>query len=368
MSAVKKLLKYPLVLIFMGFILVYSIVDSLYPEREYSDLENKQLASMPDFSWEELINNEYTPKFETYVNDQFVLRDSWINIKSRMEWLFTKVENNGIIYGEEDQLFAKFFSLDEEQFETNSSALSEFVKRHGEKVSVLIAPVASNILSDRLPFDPPMVDENLLIDQIYSAAEGANIIDVRTTLKEHDDEYIYYRNDHHWTTYGAYLAYLEYANQKGLEIFDIGENNSITVDGFLGTHFSKSKYFAAVPDTLTYYESDSTMTLDGIDLPIYDTAKLETADKYAAFLRGNFGFITVNGEGDGKVLVIKDSYANSFVPFLTASYGQIDVVDFRIFNASVSQLMEQQEYDDVLILYNSTTFQEDGNFAKILFN
>ncbi len=368
MSNVKKLLKYPLVLIFMGFILVFSILDSLYPEREFSELENEPLATMPDFSLTELINNEYTPKFEEYVNDQFVFRDGWIDIKSRLEFLLTKVENNGILYGDNDQLFAKFFALDEEQFATNLSALSGFVSRYPENVTVLIAPIASNILSDDLPANPPMVDENAIIDSIYAAAQGANIIDVREIMNAHNDEYIYYRNDHHWTTYGAYLAYLEYANQKDLTVFDITNTNAVTVDNFFGTHYSKSKYFAALPDTLTYYEIDNTMVLDGATLPIYDLAKLDTVDKYGMFLHGNYGNFTIDGDGEGSVLVIKDSYANSFIPFLTASYERIDVVDFRIYNHSVSALIEEYGYDDVLILYNSTTFTEDGNFAKILFN
>ncbi len=368
MSHIKKLLKYPLTLIFMGFILVFSILDSVYPEREFSELENEPLATMPSFSLEELINNEYTPKFEEYVNDQFVFRDSWIDLKSRLEFLLTKVENNGILYGDDDQLFAKFFAVDEEQFATNLTALSDFVSRYPEKTSVLIAPVASNILSDSLPANPPMVDENQVIDDIYSAANGADIIDVREILSAHKNEYIYYRNDHHWTTYGAYLAYLEYAEQKALPVFDIADASAVTVENFYGTHYSKSKYFAALPDTLTYYDMSNTMVLDGETLPIYDLSKLDTVDKYGMFLRGNYGNFTIDGDGEGSVLVIKDSYANAFIPFLCASYDRIDVVDFRIYNHSVSALIDEHNYDDVLILYNSTTFTEDGNFAKISFN
>ncbi len=368
MKKIKIILKYPLVIAFMGFILLFSIYNSLIPERSFSELENKNLATFPTFSWQELLNNEYTPKFEEYINDQFAFRDSWIDLKSRMEWLLTKVENNGVIYGENSQLYAKLFSIDEDQLQKNLDAMQGFVEREGDKVSVLIAPVASNILSDGLPASPPMIDENDIIDKVYSAADGANIIDVRDTLSQNSDEYIYYRTDHHWTSYGAYLAYLEYADIKGLEKFDINEHPTVETEGFLGTNFSKCKFFAAVPDTLTYYDIDNTMLLGEQELSLYDTSKLSTVDKYAAFLHGNYGFLTVNGDGEGSVLVVKDSYANSFIPYLTASYEKIDVIDFRLFSNSVSGLMDQNSYDDVLILYNSSTFAEDGNFAKILFN
>ncbi len=368
MNNLKKVFRYPLIIIFMGFIFFYALFDSLAEERNFSDLENRVLTTFPKFSWQELLNNEYTPKFEEYVNDQFLLRDSWIDLKSRLEWLLTKVENNGILYGDNNQLYAKLFSLDNEQLEKNLNALAGFTEREGDKVSVMIVPVASNILSDGLPANPPMVDENALIDTIYEHAQSANVIDVRPTLTEHNDEYIYYRTDHHWTSYGAYIAYLEYANIKGLTAFDIDEHDAVTVDNFFGTNYSKCKYFAAVPDVLTYYDIDNTMVLGEEELSLYDTTKLSTVDKYATFLHGNYGFLTVNGDGEGKVLVVKDSYANSFIPYLTASYESIDVIDFRLYNNSVSQLMEQNNYDDVLILYNSTTFAEDGNFAKILFN
>ncbi len=368
MDLIKKLFKYPLILIFMGFIFLYSIIDSLVPERNFSELENRALTTMPKFSWQELLNNRYTPQFEEFVNDQFMLRDSWIDLKSRLEWVLTKVENNGVIYGDNDQLFAKLFSIDEEQLEKNLNALSEFTQREGDKVTVMIAPVASNVLSDLLPANPPMVDENEIIDTIYNAAASANIIDVRGTLADNNDEYIYYRTDHHWTSYGAYLAYAEYANIKGLEVFDIESTPAVETDDFLGTNFSKCKYFAAVSDVLTYYDIDNTMVLGTDELALYDTSKLTTVDKYATFLHGNYGFLTVNGDGDGSVLVVKDSYANTFIPYLTASYEKIDVIDFRLYNNSVSQLMQQNEYDDVLILYNSTTFVQDGNFAKISFN
>ncbi len=365
---IKLLLKYPLILIFLGFIFLYSIFDSLVPERTFSDLENRSLTTFPKFSIDELLNNEYTPKYEEYVNDQFAFRDSWIDIKSRMEWLLTKVENNGVIYGNNDQLYTKLFSIDDEQLQKNLNAMEGFTEREGDNVTVMIVPVASNILSDGMPASPPMIDENELIDTIYSSASSANIVDVRDTLSEHSDEYIYYRTDHHWTSYGAYLAYIEYAEQKGLNVFNIENYEAINTEGFLGTNFSKCKYFAAVPDTLTYYNIDNTMVLGDRELPLYDTSKLTSVDKYATFLHGNYGFLTVNGDGEGSVLVVKDSYANSFVPFLTASYEKIDVIDFRLYNNSVSQLMEENKYDDVLILYNSSTFAEDGNFAKILFN
>ena len=99
---------------------------------------------------------------------------------------------------------------------------------------------------------------------------------------------------------------------------------------------------------------------------LYETDKLSTRDKYAMFLYGNNGFSRIEGEGEGKVLVVKDSYANCFVPFLTADYAQIDVVDLRsLKGATVDSLIAENSYDDVLVLYNFQSFSSDTNLVLL---
>ncbi|MEG1932465.1 MAG: DHHW family protein, partial [Pygmaiobacter sp.] len=96
-------------------------------------------------------------------------------------------------------------------------------------------------------------------------------------------------------------------------------------------------------------------------------SKLDTRDKYAMFLHGNNAFSRIEGRGEGKILVIKDSYANCFVPFLTEDYAQVDVIDLRSFKASVDRVMEENVYDNVLILYNFQSYHEDQNIVKLNF-
>ncbi|MBQ5783099.1 MAG: hypothetical protein IIV99_06935, partial [Oscillospiraceae bacterium] len=112
-------------------------------------------------------------------------------------------------------------------------------------------------------------------------------------------------------------------------------------------------------DVMTYIENDSEIEIMGEVNPIYEYEKLETRDKYAMFLRGNNNLSTIKGSGKGKILVIKDSYANCFVPFLTNDFEQVDVIDLRFYKSSVKQLIAEQEYEQVLILYNSETIDTD---------
>ena len=98
---------------------------------------------------------------------------------------------------------------------------------------------------------------------------------------------------------------------------------------------------------------------DGETTGLYDTAKLDVYDKYAMFLHGNNGLSRIKGDGTGRILVIKDSYANCFAPYLTANYADIDVVDFRNYNYGLDKLIADNAYDQLLVLYSFDSFKSD---------
>lgn len=200
-------------------------------------------------------------------------------------------------------------------------------------------------------------------------AAGGSFVDVRQTLTAHKSEYIYYRTDHHWTSLGAYYAYSQLCQTLGLTPFDTAAHTALTADGFYGTHYAKARTWNAVPDVITYYDLANTLTVwnvtaagqpaEGQTTGLYDTEKLTVYDKYAMFLHGNNGLSRVQGNGSGRILVIKDSYANCFVPYLTANYADIDVVDFRNYNYGLDKLIADNSYDQILVLYNFDSFKSD---------
>ena len=102
---------------------------------------------------------------------------------------------------------------------------------------------------------------------------------------------------------------------------------------------------------------------------IYDWNKLDTKDKYGVYFGGNFGRIDIytKSSSDNKtLLVIKDSFANSFIPFVMADYAHIVMIDFRYYNMPYSSLMNEIQPDDTLVLYEISNFAQDTNFLKIL--
>ena len=89
---------------------------------------------------------------------------------------------------------------------------------------------------------------------------------------------------------------------------------------------------------------------------LYEMEKAETADKYSMFLYGNQGYVTIEGRGEGRVLVVKDSYANSLVPYLIENYAEICVIDPRSYRNSIDALMQREQFDQVLLLFSFQTY------------
>ncbi len=381
MNQLKKILKYPVVLAFFLFIFLFTAVDLVKPDREYSEFENKYLTQRPEFTLASFLNNEWTSKYETYLNDQFVLRDDWITLKSICESMLLKIENNGIAYGADDYLFEKFTTLAGDslaQFERNVGYEKTFIDTYGETVPITftIIPNAYMILPEKLPEGLTQVDQAAYTAPIYEAVgDKAQVVDFTGALTAHKDDYIFYRTDHHWTTLGAYYAYAAYAESLGMEPVALDSLSGIEVPDFYGTYFSKAKKFDAVADTITYYPiADAGVIIDGQEADgYYDLSKFEVRDKYAAFLRGNNGYTVIKsgvreapeGQEPSKILVIKDSYANSFVPFLLYNFDEVHVVDLRYSAVSMKELLSTENFDQVLLMYNFMNLVTDTNLYKL---
>lgn len=99
MNRLKELLKTPLIWCFALFILGFTAWDLVTPDKEKSDMENRYLQQKPTLTLKNLFakgDNAYNQRYEKYINDQFVLRDDWITLKSRAETALGKIENNGL--------------------------------------------------------------------------------------------------------------------------------------------------------------------------------------------------------------------------------------------------------------------------------
>lgn len=357
-----------------------TVANLVWPKRDMIELENRKAAQFPAFSVEALLDGRWQSGFARWMQDQFLLRDTWINTqRAADEVVFQKAEEGGILLGKDRWMFTKLFTIDDatrQQTAKNVQAVAEFSARYPGKVTFLLAPSASVIYPEVLPAGAPMADENALLDDIFAqVGESAAVIDLREPFTARKDEYLYFKTDHHWTTNGAYRAYEQFCALKGLTPFDRDAHEAVTVEDFQGTHYSATRLWNVENDTITYYPLPNQMTIYNITGEaqyepmttenLINADKFATRDKYAAFLDGNNGYSVIEGDGKGSILVVKDSYANSFIPYLTANYEKIGVVDFRNFKYGLDSTIEREGYDEVLILYNFQTFIADTDLIYI---
>lgn len=367
--------KNPLLYIFGFIIFLLTFLDVITPEKLFSEVENRNLARKVKFTFQGVVSGNFTKKYEEYINDQFIGRDVWIDLKSRSEYALGKIENNDVIYGSDNYLFDKFDSLNRETVEKNLEALNIFInnaEKIGSDVSLMIVPSSYEIYKELLPTGAPLVNQEVEIKNIYDKISGGKVLDILNLFKQNKEMGLYYKTDHHWNINGAYLAYKEFIKAIGEEPVSLTDLKENKVEDFYGTFFSKAKPFNGEADTLSYYDIENVEMTIGEEVysNLYDFSYLTARDKYSIYLRGNnpLTIIKNNALTNGKkLLVIKDSFANSLVPFLTQNYEEIHVIDLRAFAPKLSEYIEKERFDNILVLYNFMNFSKDANLIKFKF-
>lgn len=355
-----------LILCFTLFILLGFVLHLTLRDREYSADENRYLAQAPEFTFKRLFSGEFTADFEDYITDQFPMRDGWLDLKSRFERFCGKTENNGVFFGRKDTLLTRFEEPDKNAVLAAAEAVKMLADHTGIPVYLALIPSSTDVWSDRLPKHANTADQGALIETIYDAC-GVNTVDIRSILLSHADEDIYYRTDHHWTTLGAYYGYAASVSTMGVAPQRLSSFHPQTVsDRFNGTAYSSSGVRWVEPDSIQRYVDAESVTLirydtpEGVISPVYDESKLEVKDKYSYFLGGNTSRLIVStGHSGPKLLVIRDSYMDSELPFLFAHYSEIHVLDLRYFRQSVVGYAEEQDFDAILVSYSLSDFVTD---------
>lgn len=368
------------VIIFIIFIYFITILSLFSKDKSFSENENRYLATKPKFTFQKLKDGLYTKEYEEYITDQFILRDKWISIKTYSERFILKKDINGVYFGKDDYLIEKYEGFNEDQVNKNINRLNEFISTYSKKigenhVKVMIVPTSSEVLKDKLPLFAYDNTQKNLINYINNILPEGTAIDLMDVFEKYNNEYIYYRTDHHWTSLGAYYAYKSWGQELNIEIYNMSDFNIEEVSNdFYGTIYSKvntkvkadSIHLYSLKDKDIEYKLEYDLGQKVTD-SIYDFKKLEGKDKYAVFLGGNNGLVNIrtNVDNNRKLLIIKDSFANSFVPFVINNFSQVSVVDFRYYNMKISEYIEKEDFTDILFLYNSLNFNKDRNLIKL---
>lgn len=364
-----------LTIIMLAFLAIFSLLFVMMPDQAFSEAENRMLQKKPVFSWDNLISGKFNLAAENYLADQFVFRDMWVAIKSAAELVLQKKDNNGVYFGKDGYLLQKPEKVNGALLAENINAVNQFAENLPAQVYFLLAPTSGQVLDDKLP---PFVEGQKLdlLDLIKEQlVPGIHFIDTCNALVAHKQEYIYYKTDHHWTSRGAYYAYREAGSVMNFNSLDL---NDFTIeqasDNFYGTLYSKSGNRFIQPDSIQLFKPKIELSCrveyvneKRTGNSLYEKEHLQKKDKYAVFLDGNHPLIriTVQNKTGRKLLIIKDSYANTLVPFLANHYDEIHIMDLRHYNWQLKPYIEQYGISEILFVYNTISFAEDPSIRKI---
>ena len=354
----------PLVVIF-AILAAVSLGSIVLPDRQFSPNENRYLEQRPEFSLKALFGGNYTADVEEYTADQIVLRDFWMETASSAQQTMGKQEINNTWLGEDGHYFAKVTpdTFNDSQFRKNLQQVEKFFEANADKsCHLLMAPTPAYMLPEKLPANAQLFDAGKCFDTMTDRF-GDQFIDTRPVLSSEGN---YYRTDHHWTTVGALNAYEVWCAATGHEVQDWKlEQVSET---FRGTLYSQVMLPSSVYDTLSIAPEVQVESVDSdgaVSDSIYSMGALEEKDHYKIFMGGNYAkvVITTGADTGRSLLLVKDSFANSFVPFLTEDYDTITLIDLRHCREEVQEIANS--CTDVLVLYELTNFASDNNLFKL---
>lgn len=359
--------------LFCAFIGGVAVISLLLPDVDFSPLENRFLQKPPILSAETLGDGTFMEDAEDYVSDHLLGRDFWVAAKAWSERLSGKKENNGVYFAARETLINRVDPPDMSELEEKMGYVDALTGNVSVPVYFGLIPSSAEIWKDRLPAGAPTADEKTIIDSLYFST-GASTIELYDALAAHSEEDIYYRTDHHWTSLGAFYGANAIFESMGLEPLDLNDYQKATVtDQFYGTSFSSSGVRWLPPDSIDTYVPDKGITVttyfDGVPAQgsLYVDSFLSVKDKYSYFLGGNQPLCVIETPraGDGKVLVIRDSYSDSLAPFLTERFSEIHLFDLRYNLTSIQSYVEENDIDVVIVLYSFSNFATDKNLRLL---
>jgi len=363
---VKKLYKNLPAFLFAGFLAVMMILFLVLPKLKTSSTEKRNLAQAPELTYDKLLSGEFRDSFEKYVSDQLPGRNFWVGLAAYYSVAIGNNGANGIYMGSDGYLIND--PQDMRELDFNMGIIDEFAENTDVPCTVLIAPSTGYICSDKLPALHLPYEDDEYFSGFGDILTHADFCDVRDAFKKaySDGHQIYYKTDHHWTACGAYIAYCQLGEKLGYTPHKESDYEITSYPGFYGTTYSGSGLWLNPSDDIEIWDNHANdksvktaITVDGKTTEQDDMfyyAHLDEDDKYPVYLDGNNPITVITNskaDSDKKLLVVKDSFAHSLVPFLADHYAEIVMVDLRYYTEKpVSQLISEEKIDQVLFVYS----------------
>lgn len=360
-------------IVFCVFIFVSVIAFLVSHGNTYSEREKRYLQAGEDISFSGFFDGTSQNKLESFIEDQFPGRDTYVAINAYSMLLSGRNALRDIYFAEDGYLINAPNASDTAQFETTIERFDSFAKACPVPVSMIMVPTNGWIHQPKLPLSAKPYFDDLCFD-IADKMEHISFVDPRQTLVEADAQYpVSYKTDHHLTAWGNYTLYDLWCEKNGLQHEGVHAYEVEKIPKFYGTTWSGSGYWLTEPDTVEIWASDYDVSVtisDGGAQTIkadslFFRQHLSELDKYPVYLDGNHCQTTIENvqAPDRTLLLIKDSYAHCFGTFLPENYSKIIMLDLRYYRGSVSEFIAQNQVDEVLFFYGVSTLLTDSNSA-----
>ena len=348
------------------------------PKETFSEEENRSLTEFPSMKWEDVVDGSYTSDLDSFVGDHFMLRRELIALNTQVQLAVGRRDigsnyaetpaQGGVYFGSNDHIYEVLLPNRDNIFKNNVTALVNFGEKTGLPFYFMPVPSGSQEQQENLPAYAPSHDQTEERDYIrQKLGDKGKLVNLFDRLSSSTGNDYYYRTDHHWTAYGAYEGYSALMESMNITPTPQEEFEFRAVEQpFYGTLYSKAITFSQKPDTmyLPYLKDGQNLvqktgksTRDGI----YWEEYLQKKDKYSAFLGGNHSVDVVqnpdvaNGK---KILLVKDSFANSMVPYLTTNFSEVHIIDPRYYNQNIYEYIRENGITEVAVVYSIKQMSE----------
>ena len=407
-------MKYLLSILFLSIIYLGGLLFIILPHDKVSVNEKRSLSPFPILTSNNYLTGKYTDSIDFYYSDNFLFRDHLIALSNKLKEkrgiknldikIYTKnekagnlieknkIENNikaadtiNILNNDNEYQNIKsvivYKNRAVQMFSGSKKVAASFSKLMGEykltfpdvNVYCMAVPVGGDFY---LPNNINKNNEIKFIDALYaSLVNGVIPIRAYESLKPHYKEYLQFNTDHHWTGRAAYYAYEAFCNTIGISQVPMEKLNRKVIKGFLGTlyYYTLSPELKNNKDSVEYfkipYETKTVYYTKNSTTPVKGNLYAESArggNSYGVFLGGDFPLIKIVSsiKNNKKILVLKDSYGNAFVPYLASHYEEIYVIDYRYYEGGVKNLVKNNNITDILFAHNVFMFNTNYTIVK----
>jgi len=326
-----------LILVFL--ILTYPI--KKIDNKEIDTKENRKLNKKSQLFLGTKINLNFGKETEDWLSDHFYKRELIIRKNSKLnEIIKNRIENDAAFLGKEDWIFYKgnnsilnyqninLFSKEElNQIKDVLVSRKRYFDSKKAKYYTIIIPDKNKIYGDK--YYPKYIKKMNSIGrakQLQLYLESLNIKGLfiiypyESLLHESEKTLTYWKNDTHWNTYGAYIGYLKLINEIKKDFPDIQEVKETDIN------ISEAPFLG--PDLLKLLSMDIEKGLEKYKNVLYKTVSLKKENFDYIKNDGKYGIngIITKSNKKYKVLVFRDSFTISMVPYISQTFGEVNYI------------------------------------------